>query len=144
EVALPASLRYRAPEMASESQPSYDFEDHSYRGLEDARRYRKLFLQRLDAKVPDDADAIEKLFLDFATDIHLNIAWYKRALQKERGVWRSLRGLPLGLTVLPPVGFFGAAGPGDATPPSQITAVLTGLFALYRVVVAAFVRRERF
>lgn len=123
--------------------PAYDFEDHAYRGLEDATRYREVFLQRLETTLPQDA-AIEKLLLDFATDVHLNIAWYKRALRRERRVWHGLLGLTLALIVATPLGVFLMAKRAEAGVASEITTVLTGLFALYRVVVAAFDRRERF
>jgi hypothetical protein len=84
------------------------------------------------------------LFLDFTTDVHLNIAWYRRALMRERRMWNAMIALTLALVVATPLGVFFISKGEPLGVTSEITAVLTGLFALYRVVVAAFDRRERF
>lgn len=129
----------------------YSFESpgsaHSVRKGEDAWEDLLVFAGRLridELALEQHADELSR----YVVDVHLNIAWYVRRLRREKLLWALASGLNLALLFALPLLILllskMAGRWGDATMTSaQLTAVLTGLFAVHKSVGAWLDRRKR-
>ncbi len=125
----------------------------SVRTREAATAEALIFAQRLG--VPEVLARQSDELIDYAVDVHMNIAWYVRRLEREK-LWRqvfTISSLAL-LPLIPALIWLLGAAPGEGgaltveadsgISAAQLTAMLTGVLAIHKTVAAWLDKRQLF
>lgn len=131
------------------NRPSYSFEEwarkESIRAPEVADQTLGAFAERLGiAKTPD---TLKDLLHEYVMEIHLNIDWYVRRLERERALQWMFTAFSVALLIgIPPLIAWLSHRDGTNTvwTAAQITAMITGILAIHKTLAAWVDKRQLF
>jgi hypothetical protein len=133
------------------NRPSYSFEDlvrkQTVRTPEDATHALTVFATRLG--LPEIATLREALLeplRNYVMEVHLNIDWYVRRLERERRLQLMFTGFSVVLLIgIPPlIALLSQIGKDTVHTAAVITAMITGILAIHKTLAAWLDKRQLF